>query len=298
MKFVGTNRNKKGFRVGKFNPFNMGMVAFKDPEGDPNGGDGGAGGGADDTFEWKDPEGKTYKLPNKPEIKEAISKSSHWGKKDATRKFQSQLDEMSRLVQDKTTTLETLQNKMREIEEAGLSDVEKHKKQQERMKLETEAKIKALADEKAQWENRYTETEIKNTLYGALSKHGLNNPAQTMMIIKQLGKAKLVKDEQSGEYKTVLDAKSLGLPDPLTGGIIEGELSPQEAIDKFLAMPDNAHHLKNNLKPGNGTSQTGGMKKTDGTITYKRSQIANDPKVRAEYNQKLLAREKVELTND
>ena len=35
--------------------------------------------------------------------------------------------------------------------------------------------------------------------------------------------------------------------------------------------------------------------RADGTIVYTRSQIASDPKVRSEYNKKLLAREPVEL---
>jgi hypothetical protein len=78
---------------------------------------------------------------------------------------------------------------------------------------------------------------------------------------------------------------------------IDGEthqLPPKQAVEMFLAMPGNENLLKNNLMPGANTSKSG-AKSVNGSLVYKRSDIAANPKVRSEYLEKIKKGESVSI---
>jgi len=137
---------------------------------------------------------------------------------------------------------------------------------------------------------KFFETKQQNDIMKALGKHNVYNAAQAMNILKSDGEVKVVQDEETKQYKTVI---ALSLPDE-SGNLVVQELDPQTAVDKYLALPSSANLLKDNLTPGSGTSQTGGSKGADGTIEYTRAAMA-DSKIRKEYNEKLAKGEKVKI---
>jgi hypothetical protein len=185
-------------------------------------------------------------------------------------------------MKEKDTQLSELQEKLREIEEANLSAEEKAKLEIAR---ETE-KVQKQANEHQKLAERnwelFKENKINNDIYAALSGHDLTNPEQTAILLKTLGQASLI--DNNGQYSTMLKMQF--------DGDLQ-ELPPKELVQKFLALPENSHHLKNNLRSGGGSS-VGGRAGTGGVTQYTSVQM-QDERIRAEYTKKLKAGEAVEI---
>lgn len=260
------------------------------------GGDDGAGDSGDgqgqDTFNFKDPQTHTdHKLPKKVGdvdlqvmIGHIIGKSNREAEKKAETKYKGLVE---KIQSESSSQFSELQAKVEELEMEKLTEQEKAEKLAEKKVSEAQKKSdehKFYAE--TNWQ-LFKENKIDNDIISALGKHDLYNPAQTRMVLKQMGEADIVQD--NGSYRTTLKLN------------IDGEvkeMTPKEAGEYFLAQPENAHHLKNNLRSGGGTNQGGnsGRMGTDGTIHYTRTSL-KDEKVRAEYNKKLRDREPVQIVD-
>ena len=219
-------------------------------------------------------------------------------RRDAEAKRKRDIDEINATNKSNEEKLALLEEKQRELEDAGLSDVEKHKKEQERNKLEQDKIVKDLTQNRNNIEGEYHNTLVENALHHALSTKDLSNSAQTMLLLKSLGKAKVTTDE-NGSRRVVIDAKDLCIPDDLKdGAFLEGELTPLEAVDKFLSIGTNAHHLKNNLLPGSGTRKDGKPAGADGVRRFKSSELRVSAELRAEQANLIKSGTKYEVDTD
>jgi hypothetical protein len=247
-------------------------------------------------FEMKDPvTGEVRKLPKElePFMGHVISKT----RKETEGKYKPLIDDLNNQLKNNQLSLgeqETLRARIQELEEANMSAEERAKLQIDREKKTWEDKHKKAEQYGNDGWNNFYQTKIDNDLFAALGKHDLYNPDQTKMILKTMGGAKVVKNEESGKFETKL---TMLVPDK-DGALKEQVLSPQEAVDKFLALPENANHLKASLRPGGGAgSSKGGKRGSDGAITFTRQDLL-DPAKRKEYNEKLRNREPVHIVEN
>lgn len=244
-----------------------------------------------EVFEFKNPQnGQIVPLPKKVGdvdlqalIGQTIGKSYQNAKKEVETKYNPQLEQLKQAIQSKDATLEELQRKVQEFEEASLSEKERFQKQIEREKNSYLKQLDETSKKAEQFQSYFKNEKMNNEIYSAFSGFELVNPEQTMILLKTIGKADV--KEIDGTFKTVLTINIDG---------VNEELTPKEAVAKWLALPENAHHLRNNLKPGGGTSTNGGRKSADGTINYTRSQLSN-PQIRKEYTEKLRRNEPVNI---
>ncbi len=135
--------------------------------------------------------------------------------------------------------------------------------------------------------NLFEEKTIETDIYAAFSGHQLNDTEDTMLIIRNRFTPKVVKDESTGRFKTVL----IDPNDP-----DKKEQSAKEAVDAYLSLPKSAHLLASNLKPGGG-SRSGGRIANDGTLVYSDKEMQKNPELRREYHAKMKAGEKVKITD-
>ena len=242
-----------------------------------------------ETFKFKDPvTNEDVELPKSMEtlMGHVISKS----RKDVEGKYKPLLDELKTKNSDILTKYQTVSSKIEELEMANMSVEEKAKAMMEKDKKKWQTDLDTEKQRADQGWTKFFETKQQNDIMKALGKHNVYNAAQAMNILKSDGEVKVVQDEETKQYKTVI---ALSLPDE-SGNLVVQELDPQTAVDKYLALPSSANLLKDNLTPGSGTSQTGGSKGADGTIEYTRAAMA-DSKIRKEYNEKLAKGEKVKI---
>lgn len=243
--------------------------------------------GAIETFEWEDPHThEKILMPEKVKvgdkeinIREKIGHMNSGIRKvlqnEITKKSEAKYQELQTMLNDKNITVEQLQSKIQEFEESKMSMEEQIKAQSKREIDMANNFAKTKEQEAITNYNLFQETKIDNDIYGAFSGFSLSNAEDTKLLIRQKGNAKVVKDETTGQFKTVLTFN------------VDGEakeLTPKEAVELYLADPNNSHHLKNNLRAGGG-SVSGGKATKDGKIGYTRSSM-NDPATRAEYNAK------------
>jgi len=244
--------------------------------------------GVIETFEWQDPHtNEKHLLPTKVkagdkeiDIKTAIGHMNSGIRKvlqnEITKKSEAKYQELQTMLNDKNITVEQLQTKLQEIEDSKLSMEEQIKNQSKREIQKANDFAKSKEQEAITNYNLFQETKIDNDIYTAFSGFSLSNAEDTKLLIRQKGNAKVIKDEASGQFKTVLTFN------------VDGEakeLTPKEAVELYLADPNNSHHLKNNLRAGGG-STNGGKATKDGKIGYTRSSL-NDPTTRAEYHAKM-----------
>ncbi len=263
----------------------------------PEGGEGGTGGeqNAEGFFKFFDPESKKEILvPEKIKagdqeidmrvimghLNSGIRKSVS---KDIEARNEKRMKELNDLLANKETTTMELQKKLQEFEDEKLSAEDRAKVAIERERAKFQNDLKKHQEEAVSWRTQFQNERIDNAILGSLPA-SVYNPSQTMLLIKSLLKPELIANDKGG-FDTVLSITIDGE---------EQKLPPKEAIEKFLAMPGNEHHLKNNLNPGAGTSGNGG-RALNGGLAYKRSEVASNPKIRQEYSSKLMKGENVSL---
>lgn len=246
-------------------------------------------------FEFVDPQnGKKIELPktlgdegdgvNLQElIGHVIGKSRADAKKEADQRNNTLLEELEKLRGANSELDAKLQQIDDDIAAEKMSAVELAQRDAQKKidKAQRERdETKVMAD--AFW-NMYEENKIENDIFGAFSGYDLCNPKQTMALIKNDLKARV--QDENGKIITVLTFVNDG---------DEETLDPKTGVSKWLALEENSHHLKNNLRSGGGSSETGGRASEDGTIQYTREQMA-DPKIRHEYTKKLYNGESVQI---
>lgn len=225
-------------------------------------------------FNFKDPvKNQEFKIPktvNGVNIQELIGHTIAKSRKDVQREFTGKFEQLKNALGEKETSLDEMRRKFEEIEESQLSEQERFKKQYEREVTKYKTELEKYQSESKKHFETFKAEKIKNDIMMNLSGHQLNNPAQAYHLLKTEMNAEIVQDE-NGNFSTRLNFN-------------DEQLTPEEAVKKWLAKPENFHHLKNNLRPGTGTSQAGG-RDSDGSIVYKRSQLT-DPAIRKEYVEK------------
>lgn len=236
-------------------------------------GTGGEPGGRNDELVDLNIGGTVHKVPK------AVSQSFGTLNRD----FRTLSSEMNTLKESikgsKGAEVEELQKKIDELELQKLPE-----KEREAARVNTELlKLQKVHDAETKKSARYEElfkgNAINTALNIALSGHDLYQPQQALQLLKAIGKPKLIENED-GSFKIVLymDFDGTGLQ----------ETEPKDGISKWLALPENANLLKNNLQPGAGTATKTGRVGTDGSVTYKRADLQK-PEVRKERAEKIKA---------
>jgi len=241
------------------------------------------------SFDYTDPKtGATIKLPAMVEgqdLKQLMDRASASARISTESKLKTKYRELEEMVRDKDSNYQALQEKLEQIEDEKLTADDRAKKQYSREVEKAQKEAATLAARADQNFNLFQETKISNDLYGAFAGYELSNIEQAMLILRSQGQAALV--EVDGKYSTQLKMM-------IDGELVE--LSPKDAVAKWVALPENAHFLKNNLRPGGGTSSKGGSLNSDGQLVYKRSQL-HDPAIRKEFNDKLSKGETPEIVD-
>ena len=243
--------------------------------------------GENRTFEFFDPSTKQkINIPEKIgdlDMRQIINGIIAKSRKDAEKKFES----IKQAIGEKDATVEELRHQLEQYE---LEKLPKAERDREIVSRELE-QIKKQLSEKEQAANDnwhlFRQHKVDNDIFQALSGYDLCNAGQTAMLIKSFGQAEIVKDD-SGQFNTAMKMN--------VDGIVE-EISPREFVQKWLSLPENAHHLKNNLKSGGGTSEVGGLKMADGSIAFSRKDFS-DPKKRKEMLEKFRTGEAVSILPD
>lgn len=224
-----------------------------------------------ETFEFE-VEGEKLSLPVKAgdvDLRGVLNKITR--KASAPNKKMEQmtkeLDTLKTAIHDKDSTNETLQAKLEEIEMEKLS-VEEKAKVQFQKEMDKAAKIAHEKEEESnRWRISFQNEKINNEIGAALSGYDITNMSQVVWLMKEGGKAAIV--EEDGNFRTVLKFEKAGA---------EEEMSPKDAAAHFLGQPENSHFLKNNLRPGGGTSK-GGSIDANGNLIMKQEDM-QDPEKR------------------
>lgn len=233
--------------------------------------------------------GKEIKLPKVIDginLQEGLGQVIGRSRSEAKKEFEKTASELRELLQKKDITIEEFGQKLQQIEDEKLTTEERIKKETSREVEKLRKELEKVSGESKSHLDKYKNTRIENEILSAISKHQVVNASQLSILLRAAGAADLAAEE-NGVDKVILKMKINGE---------EQVLSPADAVEKFLAMPENMHHLKNNLRSGGG-STAGGNKRPDGTISYTRDQL-RDPAVRKEAYEKMARGEKVDLPLD
>lgn len=222
---------------------------------------------------YKDPRsGKEYQLPK--EAVDAFNYQFKMARTSAESKVEEKYKSVMADYQNKQITLEEMTQKIQALEEQSLSETERIKRESEREIKKRDAILKETEEKANKNYSLFRDTKIDNDLMGAISGIGngieATNPQQLALLLKTLGKAELA--EENGNYVTKIS---------LT---IDGEtvqMSPKEAVVKFLSLPENAHHIKNNLRSGGGTSSAGTRTNGNGVAVFTKADMADPIKRKA-----------------
>lgn len=238
-----------------------------------------------ETFAFKigDKELQLPKTVGEINLQEAIGQVIGRSRSEAKREYDKTATELRTLIQNKDTTLKDLQEKLEQMELDKMSVEERAKAEVSRELDKLRKEIEKYQGESKSAVDKYRNEKIENQIMAAISRHpDVNNPQQVALLLRTIGAPDVVADQEKGFDKVVLKLQIDGAMQ---------ELSPAEAVDKFLGMPENGHFLKNNLRSGGG-SGAGGRKLPDGTIQYTEEQL-RDPNVRKEMLEKIKRGEKV-----
>lgn len=227
-----------------------------------------------ETFEHKvgDTVHKIPVMAGDVNIKELLGKAAGAARKEAEARLKEKYAPLESALSDKTLTAQQLQEKIDAFELEKLSAEDRVKKQYENEMKKRDQAIKDANDIATKNLNLFRENKIQNDIHAALSGFNLFNPEQTMLMMRHVGKADLV--EADGSYKTVFRVSENG---------VESELTPKDFAAKFLALPEYANQIKNNLIAGGGTGSGSGSRSPSGSLLFKRSEMAASAAVRAEY---------------
>ena len=223
--------------------------------------------------DYKDPKtGAVYKIPKGAmdafNTQFKLARTSAEG--ETKKKYESILAE----YQQKTISLEEMTAKIQQMEEANLSESERLKKELERTTKAKEQELKTFKEQSDKNFSLFKNHKIENDLISAVTSIGngieVVNPSQLALLLKTVGNADLV--EENGNYLTKIS---------LT---VDGEtvtMSPKEAVQKFLSIPENFHHIKNNLKSGGGSTSAGVRQNGTGQSVFSRSELQDGNKRKA-----------------
>ena len=222
---------------------------------------------------YKDPRnGREFKIPK--DLADAFNHQAKLARTSAESKVEEKYKSIMQDYSQKNLSLEELTQKLQQLEDEKLSETD-------RIKREFERTVKTKDQTLKEWEEKanknytlFRDTKIDNDLIGAIQGIGNGieaaNPQQLSLLLKTLGKAELV--EENGNYVTKIS---------LT---IDGEsvqMNPKEAVIKFLSLPENAHHIKNNLRSGGGTSSAGTRTNGNGVAVFTKADMADPIKRKA-----------------
>lgn len=217
--------------------------------------------------------GIDYKVPK--EVLDGFNHQFGMARATESSKWEDKFKALSSEYNNSKITLEQYESQLRQIEEEKLSETDKIKRQFEREIKTRDSALKEFQDKAEKNYSLFRDTKIDNDLIGAISGIGNGieaaNPQQLSLLLKTLGKAELV--EENGNFVTKISLT-------IDGEIIQ--MSPKEAVIKFLSLPENAHHIKNNLRSGGGTSSAGTRTNGSGIAVFTKSDMS-DPVKRKQY---------------
>lgn len=265
------------------------------PDGDGTG-DPGAGGSTEgkppipvETFDFTDPVTKeVHKIPESQRKLHGHMISN--ARSQAEDKYKPLLTEIKTKHSEMLTKHDALRDKVTGLEEANMTADERASAAVDREKKESKEREGKLKKERDESQGLFQSHKKDTDIMKALGKYELYDANQARILLSSKGKPTIVKDEATGVYKTVL---KLSLPDE-SGKMVEQELSPEEAAEKFLALPESSNLLRTNLRPGGGTKQTGGKLGTDGAIVYSDTDL-EDSKKFDEFSKQVRNKEEVRI---
>lgn len=174
-----------------------------------------------------------YKIPVK--LKEKISK------RVVAEKGRVEKDLSEKLSENESKYVE-LENQFKELKKASMTDKERTEQEQR----EREEELEKLKAGKEQAWGLFKQTKRDNDIYSALADYDVYSPRQVVRLIEAYGDVDVI--EKNGKHETVVK--------------LDGEqLDVKSALKKFFEDTENANLLKNNLRPGAGSSngKSGGV---------------------------------------
>ncbi|MDA3900054.1 MAG: hypothetical protein PF637_05995 [Spirochaetes bacterium] len=174
------------------------------------------------------------------------------------KKYKEHEEELLTKIAKAENTTGALSQKLQEIEDAKLTDIEKIQKQVKSLAIEKESFLeerKQLAEKSGEWEKRYKNTLVRNDVYSAFKNHELFNPRQTAELFIAAGNTVVESvtdenDKETGEFRTVMEVAVKdheGKSKTLRG-------TPAEVFEKWIEQDENLYLLRNSMNSGSGAS--------------------------------------------
>ncbi|MDZ4726195.1 MAG: hypothetical protein SH817_08555 [Leptospira sp.] len=207
----------------------------------------GTGKEGEELVELKDPKSDTvYKIPKELNavIGAQIAGVRVGIEKTAKEEYSKKLADLTAKLTEKEITLQEFQTELTTLQNSTLPEAARKEKEAEKKIKDFEKKV-TESETKAQTSyNLFRSTKIDNDLMGAFSDPTLEvySPSQALALLKAYGSVDLV--EADGTFKTIVKLK---VGEELL------ELTPKEAAEKFINLPENVNLKKNSLSSGAGS---------------------------------------------
>lgn len=156
----------------------------------------------------------------------------------------------------------SLQKRISELEEASMSKEEIARRQFEKLETEKKEREQKLSEEAKLWKDRYTNSTIKSSIYGAASAEKAYNNEQIFAILAP--HAQLVEETDKTGAATGNLVTKIALPDrDSEGNPIKLDLTVEQAVKQLKEKDSFKNLFVDTTVPGLGTSnsKTGGVKK-------------------------------------
>jgi len=211
-----------------------------------------------DFFVMEDPRShEKFDVPKSLEV--LIGHVASYNRKDERAKLEDDIRDLTDQLAKSQKESSDLRERLKD--NSGSKQIENLTKEHEKIVKAAEDKASQAEKEKEDWQKKFETYFIKNSIYSAISKSGmeLHNIDDTVDILMSKANPKvsekhdMVTGAGKGIYETIL---SLELEDEKGNKKIM-ESSPDEGIVKWLSQKENAFRIKNNLVPGAGTVQSG-----------------------------------------
>jgi len=215
-------------------------------------------------FEYTGEGGKKFNLPL--EFKDELNKRLGIEKGKIEKMYDSKIQDI--VAETEKTKAELLEIKKAAMTDKERADFDRKAKEDEFIKLQQRSD--------ANWK-LYSDTMTSKALYDSISKYDVYNPKQIEMLLRTVAKADV---DEKGNVIFDYDGK---------------KISADEMVTTFLTDASNANLLKSRIIPGGGTQRNNTGASGSQSQTYTREQM-KDPKIAAEYRQRLSNRENVSIT--
>lgn len=182
----------------------------------------------------------------------------------------------ARLTQEERNELD---ERIQRLQDELLTKEELAKKEQERLRKQSQEQVKSLESERDSWKTRYTSSAITRAITDAAASNDAYNPSQIVALLQS--NTRLVERiDDNGKPTGVFEPKVRFRDTNKEGKEVELELSPAEAVKRMKELDEYLNLFKGTGVGGLGSNNQPGGKKLDAR------ELAKDPvayrKARAE----------------